>query len=99
MFPIFFFFRCKRNFVLTVCVADVGTWTELWLVSDYHENGSLFDYLSANRVDVAAMLKLVGSMASGLAHLHMEIIGTQGNSSYLLTVFVRHCAVILRFAV
>ncbi|KAJ8268525.1 hypothetical protein COCON_G00136970 [Conger conger] len=25
---------------------DNGTWTQLWLVSDYHEHGSLFDYLS-----------------------------------------------------
>ena len=56
----------------------MGTWTELWLVSEYHENGSLFDYLNANRVSVASMFKLVGSMASGLAHLHMEIVGTQG---------------------
>ena len=60
------------------CLADVGTWTELWLVSEYHENGSLFDYLSANKVTVAEMLKLAWTIASGLAHLHMEIIGTQG---------------------
>ncbi|KAK7881522.1 hypothetical protein WMY93_029931 [Mugilogobius chulae] len=26
---------------------DNGTWTQLWLVSDYHEHGSLFDYLNA----------------------------------------------------
>ena len=25
---------------------DADTWTQLWLVTDYHENGSLFDYLS-----------------------------------------------------
>ncbi|CAB1336728.1 unnamed protein product [Coregonus sp. 'balchen'] len=25
---------------------DNGTWTQLWLVSDYHEYGSLFDYLN-----------------------------------------------------
>ena len=24
---------------------DNGTWTQLWLVTDYHEHGSLFDYL------------------------------------------------------
>ena len=63
--------------------ADVGTWTELWLVSDYHVNGSLFDYLTANRVDVASMFRLAGSMASGLAHLHMEIVGTQGNRYFV----------------
>ncbi|KAG9355985.1 hypothetical protein JZ751_000829 [Albula glossodonta] len=31
---------------------DNGTWTQLWLVSDYHEHGSLFDYL--NRYTVSA---------------------------------------------
>ena len=25
-------------------ITDSGTWTQLWLVTDYHENGSLFDY-------------------------------------------------------
>ena len=25
-------------------ITDNGTWTQLWLVTDYHENGSLFDY-------------------------------------------------------
>uniref|UniRef100_A0A671RDI7 Serine/threonine-protein kinase receptor n=1 Tax=Sinocyclocheilus anshuiensis TaxID=1608454 RepID=A0A671RDI7_9TELE len=46
---------------------DNGTWTQLWLVSDYHEH-----------VTVEGMIKLSLSTASGLAHLHMEIVGTQG---------------------
>ncbi len=25
---------------------DTGTWTQLWLVTEFLENGSLFDYLS-----------------------------------------------------
>ena len=25
---------------------DEVTWTQLWLVTDYHQHGSLFDYLS-----------------------------------------------------
>ncbi|KAM4687395.1 TGF-beta receptor type-1 [Discoglossus pictus] len=57
---------------------DNGTWTQLWLVSDYHEHGSLFDYLNRYTVSVEGMLKLSLSTASGLAHLHMEIVGTQG---------------------
>ncbi|XP_007669324.1 activin receptor type-1C isoform X2 [Ornithorhynchus anatinus] len=57
---------------------DNGTWTQLWLVSEYHEQGSLFDYLSRNTVTVDGMIKLALSVASGLAHLHMEIVGTQG---------------------
>ncbi|KAM8940739.1 TGF-beta receptor type-1 isoform 6-T6 [Lycaon pictus] len=58
--------------------SDNGTWTQLWLVSDYHEHGSLFDYLNRYTVTVEGMIKLALSTASGLAHLHMEIVGTQG---------------------
>ncbi|KAJ8278759.1 hypothetical protein COCON_G00058250 [Conger conger] len=57
---------------------DNGTWTQLWLVSDYHEHGSLFDYLNRYTVTVEGMIKLALSTSSGLAHLHMEIVGTQG---------------------
>ncbi|MGH0178507.1 UNVERIFIED_CONTAM: hypothetical protein FKN15_077916 [Acipenser sinensis] len=57
---------------------DNGTWTQLWLVSDYHEYGSLFDYLNRYSVTIEGMIKLALSAASGLAHLHMEIVGTQG---------------------
>uniref|UniRef100_A0A8C2UU01 receptor protein serine/threonine kinase n=1 Tax=Chinchilla lanigera TaxID=34839 RepID=A0A8C2UU01_CHILA len=57
---------------------DNGTWTQLWLVSEYHEQGSLYDYLNRNVVTAAGMIKLALSIASGLAHLHMEIVGTQG---------------------
>lgn len=59
-------------------LADNGTWTQLWLITDYHERGSLFDYLSKNTVDIGGMLKMAASIANGLAHLHMEILGTQG---------------------
>uniref|UniRef100_A0A4X2LWV2 receptor protein serine/threonine kinase n=2 Tax=Vombatus ursinus TaxID=29139 RepID=A0A4X2LWV2_VOMUR len=57
---------------------DNGTWTQLWLVSEYHEQGSLYDYLNRNTVTVDGMVRLALSVASGLAHLHMEIVGTQG---------------------
>ncbi|KAJ7422914.1 Activin receptor type-1C [Willisornis vidua] len=52
---------------------DNGTWTQLWLVSEYHEQGSLFDYLNRGTVTVEGMARLALSVASGLAHLHMEI--------------------------
>lgn len=61
-----------------LATADNGTWTQLWLITDYHERGSLFDYLSKNTVDIGGMLKMAASIANGLAHLHMEILGTQG---------------------
>lgn len=57
---------------------DNGTWTQLWLISDYHELGSLFDYLSRTTIDSKQMVKMAKSIANGLAHLHMEILGCQG---------------------
>ena len=61
-----------------MCLSDNGTWTQLWLITDYHENGSLFDFLSRNVIDAAAMCKMAYSIANGLAHLHMEIVGMEG---------------------
>lgn len=57
---------------------DNGTWTQLWLVTDYHENGSLFDYLTSHTVDTKTMLTMAFSISTGLAHLHMDIVGTRG---------------------
>ncbi|XP_052235550.1 TGF-beta receptor type-1-like isoform X2 [Dreissena polymorpha] len=57
---------------------DNGTWTQLWLVTDHHEQGSLFDYLNRTPVSSQAMVRMSLSIACGLAHLHMEIMGTQG---------------------
>lgn len=53
-------------------------WTQLWLVTDYHEHGSLFDYLSSNTVTPSKMSQMARSIATGLTHLHLEISGTQG---------------------
>ncbi|XP_075991356.1 TGF-beta receptor type-1-like isoform X2 [Anticarsia gemmatalis] len=57
---------------------DNGTWTQLWLITDYHENGSLFDFLSARTIDSNTLVKMSLSIATGLAHLHMDIVGTKG---------------------
>ncbi|XP_022832240.1 TGF-beta receptor type-1-like isoform X3 [Spodoptera litura] len=57
---------------------DNGTWTQLWLITDYHENGSLFDFLSARTIDSMTLVKMSLSIATGLAHLHMDIVGTKG---------------------
>ena len=58
---------------------DNGTWTQLWLVTDYHENGSLYDYLNRTTIDTNTMVRMALSIATGLSHLHMDILGTQGN--------------------
>ncbi|XP_026876849.2 activin receptor type-1 isoform X1 [Electrophorus electricus] len=52
--------------------------TQLWLITHYHENGSLYDYLQRAPVDTADGLLMAASVASGLVHLHTEIFGTEG---------------------
>lgn len=78
LFQLKWVFLLNINVVHIVSPPDNGTWTQLWLVSDYHEHGSLFDYLNRYSVTIEGMIKLALSAASGLAHLHMEILGTQG---------------------
>lgn len=68
---------------LIFIAADNGSWTQLWLVSEYHELGSLYDYLNRYTLSVEGMVVLALSIASGLAHLHMEIIGTQGKRLFI----------------
>jgi len=57
---------------------DEGIMTQLWLVTEFYENGSLHDYLSKHTVSDKQGIKMCVSIATGLAHLHMDIIGTQG---------------------
>ena len=61
-------------------IKGTGSWTQLFLITDYHENGSLYDYLNAYTLDTHRMLVLAHSAASGLSHLHTEIFGTRGRS-------------------
>ena len=57
---------------------DGGMSMELWLITEFCDNGSLYDVLINNTLDQKTMLKLCYTSASGLAHLHSEIIGTEG---------------------
>uniref|UniRef100_A0A3Q3K4G5 Activin receptor type-1 n=1 Tax=Monopterus albus TaxID=43700 RepID=A0A3Q3K4G5_MONAL len=52
--------------------------TQLWLITHFHEMGSLYDYLQLSTLDASGCLRMALSIASGLAHLHVEIFGTQG---------------------
>lgn len=52
--------------------------TQLWLITHYHENGSLYDYLQRVAVETSEGLAMAASIASGLVHLHTEIFGTEG---------------------
>ncbi|XP_075607697.1 bone morphogenetic protein receptor type-1B isoform X1 [Balearica regulorum gibbericeps] len=71
----------RHENILGFIAADIkgtGSWTQLYLITDYHENGSLYDYLKSTTLDTKAMLKLAYSSVSGLCHLHTEIFSTQG---------------------
>lgn len=75
---IFVAFIVRTGLRETWTFVDNGTWTQLWLVTDFHENGSLFDFLTMRTVDTKVMLAMALSIATGLAHLHMDIVGTRG---------------------
>lgn len=52
--------------------------TQLWLITHYHENGSLYDYLQRVAVETTEGLAMAASVACGLVHLHTEIFGREG---------------------
>ena len=41
-------------------------------------NGSLYDFLIHNTVTAVQAVNMCLSIVTGLAHLHLEIVGTQG---------------------
>lgn len=51
--------------------------TKMLLLTEFHEKGSLFDFLSVNVLDQYTAHKFMLSIASGLSHLHIEIVGHQ----------------------
>ncbi|KAI7789736.1 bone morphogenetic protein receptor [Triplophysa rosa] len=71
----------RHENILGFIAADIkgtGSWTQLYLITDYHENGSLYDYLKSTTLDTLSLLRLAYSAVSGLSHLHTEIFGTKG---------------------
>ncbi|XP_051172434.1 bone morphogenetic protein receptor type-1B-like [Leptopilina boulardi] len=71
----------RHDNILGFIAADIkgtGSWTQMMLITDYHERGSLYDYLQTIVLDHTALLLICLSIASGIAHLHTEIFGTHG---------------------
>jgi len=71
----------RHDNILGFIAADIkgtGGWTQMLLITDYHEYGSLHDYLQANVLDHEASVKLAFTAIQGLSHLHTEIFGTKG---------------------
>jgi len=52
---------------------------EFWLVTSFHERGSLCDFLKGNILTWEDMVRISVSMARGLAHLHGEIPSNKGS--------------------
>lgn len=77
------------NVSLTICIVSIagfiaadikgtGSWTQMLLITEYHEHGSLHDYLQMNVLETPSLLTLARSAAAGICHLHTEIFGTKG---------------------
>ena len=52
--------------------------TQMYLITDYHQYGSLYDFLRLHHLDKKTTIKLALSAIAGIAHLHTEILGTKG---------------------
>lgn len=80
--------------------------TQLWLVTQYHPLGSLFDQLNRHPLTHHQTLNICLSIANGLLYLHTEIHGTRGKpamahrnlKSKNILVKTNGCCVIADFA-
>jgi serine/threonine protein kinase len=54
--------------------------TQLWLVTQYHRQGSLYDFLNNRSINEKQLLKFAYSIANGLAFLHSELVGTESRA-------------------
>lgn len=52
--------------------------TQLWLLTHFYPNGSLYDHLNRTELTRNDMVVICLSIANGLVHLHTEIYGTEG---------------------
>ena len=68
----------RHENILTYIASDMisvdGT-TELWLITQYHPNGSLYDYLGKCTLTSSETLDMATSIVRGLAYLHTHIRG------------------------
>ncbi|KAG9344520.1 hypothetical protein JZ751_011190 [Albula glossodonta] len=66
----------RHENILGFIAADIkgtGSFTQLFLITDYHENGSLYDYLKFTTLDTKALLKLAYSAACGFDTNEVDI--------------------------
>ncbi|TRY55337.1 hypothetical protein DNTS_009043 [Danionella cerebrum] len=53
--------------------------TEFWLITEFHERGSLSDYLKGNVVNWSDLCHISETMSSGLAYLHEDVPRSKGD--------------------
>lgn len=71
----------RHDNILGFIAADIrgnGSWTQMLLITDYHEFGSLHDYLQHSVLTTETLRTMSLSLTAGVAHLHTEIFGTPG---------------------
>lgn len=61
--------------------------TKMLLVTAYHDNGSLYDYLNAHVLDLPTLFNMALSIMGGLTHLHSNISGIAGFCGYLVIIY------------
>ena len=66
------------NFIATEKRGD-NLSMELWLISEFHERGSLYDFLKGNLISWSEMCKIAETMSRGLAYLHEDVPMTREN--------------------
>jgi len=59
--------------MIAAATRNEGVEKELWLITEFHEKGSLTDYLRCNTMDLPTSLNFLRSMANGLAFLHEDV--------------------------
>ena len=71
----------RHDNILGFIAADIkgtGGWTQMLLITDYHERGSLHDYLTNNVLDHEASLRVALTSAQGVSvNLFLAPTGAQ----------------------
>ena len=47
--------------IINTFLIDNGQWTELWLITEYHKHGSIFDYLTHRTVTPLEAVKMIST--------------------------------------
>lgn len=65
------------NYIGSDMTSNHASSTQLWLVTDYHAQGSLYDYLNRYTLNYQQMYKFLFSIIKGINHLHEEKFGVE----------------------